>query len=103
MAAGALKAAQESGLSVPRDISIVGYDDIPLSSLLTPSLTTIKQNKDELGSIAVKLLFEEIGGTDHKHKQLLLQPSLIVRGSTAPPIKSAELRPVVDNFKPRTR
>ena len=99
MAAGALKAAQESGLSVPKDISIVGYDDIPLSSLLTPPLTTIKQDKDELGSIAAKLLFEEIGGTDHKHKQYLLQPSLILRGSTAPPANSIEPQSVVDNFK----
>ena len=86
MAAGALQAAHSSGLSVPRDISIVGYDDIPLSSLLSPPLTTIKQNKDELGSIAAKLLFEEIAGTDHKHTQPVLQPSLILRGSTAAPI-----------------
>jgi LacI family transcriptional regulator len=85
MAAGALEAARQCGLSVPKDLSIIGYDDISLSSLLTPPLTTIKQNKDDLGSIAVELLLDEIQGDKHTHQQILLPPTLVVRGSTAPP------------------
>jgi DNA-binding LacI/PurR family transcriptional regulator len=83
MAAGALDAARQYGISVPYDLSIIGYDDIPLSSLLTPPLTTIKQNKDDLGSIAVELLMNEINEDHHIHQQILLPPTLTVRGSTA--------------------
>jgi len=84
MAAGALEAARQCGLQVPEDISIIGYDDIPLVSLLTPPLTTVNQNKEELGSVAVKLLLEEIHEKEHLHRQILIPPALIVRGSTAP-------------------
>lgn len=84
MAAGALEAARQSGLQVPDDLSIIGYDNIPLVSLLTPPLTTVNQNKEELGSIAVKLLLEEILEKDHYHRQILIPPALIVRSSTAP-------------------
>jgi LacI family transcriptional regulator len=82
MAAGALKAARHSGIPVPDELSIIGYDDIPLSSLLTPPLTTIKQNKDELGAIAVQLLLEEIHDQGHIHQQVQIPPTLILRGST---------------------
>jgi LacI family transcriptional regulator len=85
LAAGVLEAARQYGLAVPDDLSIVGYDDIPLISLLSPPLTTIKQNKDELGKIAVELLFSEILEAGHEHQQIRISPSLIIRGSTAPP------------------
>lgn len=82
MAAGALEAARHCGIPVPDELSIIGYDDIPLSALLTPPLTTIKQNKDELGSIAMKLLLEEIHDKGHIHQQVQIPPVLILRGST---------------------
>jgi LacI family transcriptional regulator len=82
MAAGALEAAHHQGISVPGEISIVGYDDIPLSSLLTPPLTTIKQNKDELGAIAMRLLLDEIHDKSHIHQQIQIQPTLVLRDST---------------------
>jgi LacI family transcriptional regulator len=87
MAAGALEAARQSGLCIPGDISIVGYDDIPLCSLLTPPLTTIKQNKEDLGANAVELLLAEIHAKNHLHRQVLIPPSLVVRASTAPPAR----------------
>jgi LacI family transcriptional regulator len=85
MAAGALDAARHCGISVPQELSIVGYDDIPLSSLLTPPLTTIKQNKDALGAIAMQLLLEEIHDPGHSHQQVQIQPTLVLRGSTQSP------------------
>jgi LacI family transcriptional regulator, galactose operon repressor len=89
MAAGALEAAHHQGISVPDELSIVGYDDIPLSSLLTPSITTIKQNKDELGKIAVRLLLDEIHDKGHVHQQIQIQPILVARDSSTSIIKEA--------------
>jgi LacI family transcriptional regulator len=82
MAAGALEAARDQGMAVPRDFSIVGYDDIPLGALLSPPLTTINQDKDGLARAAVELLLDEIQSADHTHRQVLLKPTLVVRGST---------------------
>ncbi len=62
MAIGALKEIQKSGLNVPRDISLIGFDDIPLVSLVTPSLTTIHAPSYEIGVEATKLLMREIEG-----------------------------------------
>jgi LacI family transcriptional regulator len=84
MAAGALEAARSHGISVPDDFSIVGYDDIPLGALLTPPLTTVNQDKDGLARAAVELLLEEMRSSEHMHRQVLLTPALVVRGSTAP-------------------
>lgn len=57
LAIGALRAAEHLGLSVPKDLSIVGFDDIPLASVIRPSLTTIQQPLIEKGAIAAELLF----------------------------------------------
>jgi LacI family transcriptional regulator len=84
MAAGALDAAHEFGIGVPRDMSIVGYDDIPMGALLSPPLTTIVQDKETLARLSVELLLEEIRGGEHQHRQVLLPPALKVRGSTGP-------------------
>jgi DNA-binding LacI/PurR family transcriptional regulator len=83
MAAGALEAARSHGMSVPHDFSIVGYDDIPLGALLSPPLTTVNQDKDGLARTAIELLLDEIQSSEHVHRQVLLKPSLVVRGSTA--------------------
>jgi len=83
MAAGALNAARQQKLQVPEDFSIVGYDDVPLASLTSPALTTVAQDKWALGNVAVELLLEEISSEKHQHSQVVLAPSLVVRGSTA--------------------
>ena len=82
MAAGALEAARSHGIRVPDDFSIVGYDDIPLGALLSPPLTTVNQDKDALARVSVELLLEEIQAPERAHRQVLLTPSLVVRGST---------------------
>lgn len=85
MAAGALDGARHYGLRVPEDFSIVGYDDIPMSALMSPPLTSVVQDKEMLGRLAVELLSEEITAGQHTHRQIILPPRLVVRGSTSVP------------------
>lgn len=82
MALGFMHACRESGLSVPGDISIVGFDDIPESAHFAPPLTTVRQNFAEIGRRAIALLLGELRGeTEMSHDPV--QPELIIRESTA--------------------
>lgn len=60
IALGAIKAMQEQGINVPKDVSIIGFDDIPISSLISPNMTTIRVYTNEMGSLAVKRLIDRI-------------------------------------------
>ncbi len=87
MALGALRAARELGRQIPQDIAMVGFDDIPESAYFHPSLSTVKQDTDELGSRAVKELVHLVEATQQgaeriNPKTVLLQPQLIVRESS---------------------
>jgi len=81
MAFGSMQAIKEKGLRIPEDIGLVGYDDIPFSSLISPSLTTIKLKKQELGVESVKLLFSRINGGRKKTKKVMLDVELQIRES----------------------
>lgn len=81
-AIAALRAAHEAGWSVPSDLSVAGIDDIELSQYTWPSLTTVAQPKAELGTLAV----DAVLGQDRRAGQLL-EGTLIVRESTASPMK----------------
>lgn len=83
MAAGAMKAIKEYGFSIPNDISIIGYDDIPLSDLLTPPLSSVKQDRQKLGQAAIELLTQVINSEIIKPKQITIPPELILRKSTS--------------------
>ena len=83
LAIGAYRALYERGLSIPQDMSIVGFDDIEASAFAAPPLTTIRQPFAEIATTAVKLLFEIINGQQTEAVQIMLQPELIVRESTA--------------------
>jgi DNA-binding LacI/PurR family transcriptional regulator len=83
MALGVLAAARESGLRVPEDLSVVGFDDIGMSRFLTPPLTTVRIEKTTLMAAATDLLIRLIAGEDVKTPPRLI-PTLVVRGSTAP-------------------
>ncbi|MFY4775800.1 LacI family DNA-binding transcriptional regulator [Metabacillus sp. RGM 3146] len=83
MAIGAIKACQNQGLSVPKDISIVGYDDILLASYVTPSLTTVGQKVFDMGYEAADLLIEILEG-EAKQNYRMLETQLIQRESSAP-------------------
>ncbi|MET7362043.1 LacI family DNA-binding transcriptional regulator [Streptomyces sp. NPDC005562] len=82
MALGAVRAARDLGLAVPRDISVVGFDDSPLIAFTDPPLTTIRQPVQAMGQAAVRALLEEIGGTPAPHGEFVFMPELVVRGST---------------------
>ncbi|HZK11484.1 MAG TPA: LacI family DNA-binding transcriptional regulator [Atribacterota bacterium] len=79
MAFGSMQAIKEKGLRIPEDIGLVGYDDIPFSSLISPALTTIRLKKQELGIESVKLLLSHINGNREKPKKIMLDVELQIR------------------------
>ncbi|MBC7517805.1 MAG: LacI family DNA-binding transcriptional regulator [Microbacteriaceae bacterium] len=84
MALGISHAFLNVGLSLPRDVSIVGFDDIPEASYFWPALTTVRQDFAELGRRSIALLLDELQGkSDLDHERIL--PELMVRASTAAP------------------
>jgi LacI family transcriptional regulator len=85
MAVGALRAARERGLSVPDDLSVVGFDDAELAQIVTPALTTVRQPLAELGRTAVSLLMRMIERQSVEALRVELAARLIVRDSTKPP------------------
>ena len=84
MALGAIRAAKRAGLSVPGDLSVVGFDDSAFMSCTEPPLTTVRQPIEAMGRAAVDLLVELIGGNEVGPDELLFEPELVVRGSTGP-------------------
>jgi len=81
VALGAMKAIKESGLSLPRDISLIGYDNIFLCAFLDPPLTTVEQPKYLMGRLAADMLFRMIERGSVAEKSVRLKPQLIIRGS----------------------
>lgn len=84
MALGAIRAVRACGLSVPADVSVVGYDDSALIAFTDPPLTTVRQPVLAMGRAAVQSLIDEIGGSNAPQTEFLFAPELVVRGSTAP-------------------
>jgi LacI family transcriptional regulator len=84
LAIGALRAANDLGLRVPADLSLVGYDDIPLASYLTPRLTTSSKDMVRVGREAAKLLLARIQDPDRPHQRVDIQARFIIRESTGP-------------------
>jgi DNA-binding LacI/PurR family transcriptional regulator len=87
VALGAIKAAQEAGVRVPRDVSVVGFDDIPFASYTVPSLTTLRQPVPAMARLAIEIALRLAAerGTHDDAALYLLEPELIVRQSTAGP------------------
>jgi LacI family transcriptional regulator len=81
---GALRAASDLGLRVPADLSLVGYDDIPLASYLVPRLTTSSKDMARVGREAVKMLLARIREPDRPHQRVDVQARFIIRESTGP-------------------
>jgi LacI family transcriptional regulator len=84
MAIGVLRFALEHGIDVPEDLSIVGVDNIPIGSFVTPRLTTVAQPMADLGRTAAELLLDRIGGMSGGSIQRYLSTELIIRESTGP-------------------
>ncbi len=82
VAMGVLRETQLRGIKVPDDLSIIGYDNIVTSSLVTPSLTTVKQPIRILGITALKMSIDAVENRGTERKQMVFEPELIVRNST---------------------
>ena len=84
-ALGAIAATRKAGLSVPEDVSIVGYDDIELARWISPQLTTVHQPLRKMGESATRLVLGMAEGREPDTLRMDLATRLVVRGSTAPP------------------
>ena len=91
LALGALRTLLRHGVRVPDDIALVGFDDIEDGRYATPTLTTIKPDKEQIGQLAVDLLADRLAGDRSAPRELLARHELVVRESTtghAPPTAS---------------
>ena len=86
-AIGAISAIYEAGLQVPRDISVVGFDDIDISHALNPPLTTVRLSRTEIATRAFFALYSATSRVDGQPAEHQVRPELIARKSTAPPQK----------------
>ena len=84
IALGLYRALEEAGVCVPRDVSIVGFDDMPAAAYYSPALTTVRQDFANLGRVVLETLLEEIGAAEKGGAARALTPALVVRDSTAP-------------------
>jgi len=83
MAIGAMSALQEAGLAIPGDVSVTGFDDIDLASLRQFDLTTVRQERWEIGRRCLQLVRQRAQDSAIKPTRSILEPGLVVRGSTA--------------------
>ncbi len=83
MAIGLMNAARDQGIRIPQDLSVVGFDDIEASALVTPRLTTVRQPRYEMGQRAMAMLLSLLAGEEVQ--DIVLPTELIIRESTAPP------------------
>ncbi len=81
IAAGAIQGLREDNLLVPKDVSIVGFDDIPLANILTPTLTTVRQDSYRIGLEAAEILIKYLNNPKLKSKTITLTTDLIKRDS----------------------
>lgn len=82
MALGAIEACRARKLRVPRDVSVIGYDDSPMMAFTDPALTTVRQAVPAMCSAAVRALLDQLAGRSVPRHEYLFRPELVVRGST---------------------
>ncbi|MBP2705143.1 LacI family DNA-binding transcriptional regulator [Microbispora sp. RL4-1S] len=85
LALGVIRAARRAGLRVPDDVSVVGYDDSALMTCVDPPLTTVRQPIEAMGRAVVEVLVGQMEGAAVATDELLFEPELVVRSSTARP------------------
>lgn len=88
-AIGLIDAFEARGIQVPRDMSVVGFDDIPFARVRRIGLTTVRQPSIRIGELAADLLIEQLEGRDTRpieSIQRLVEPELVIRGTTGPPV-----------------
>jgi DNA-binding LacI/PurR family transcriptional regulator len=94
MALGAVRAVRARGQHVPREVSVVGYDDSMLVAFTDPPLTTVRQSVQAMGAAAVRALLDEIAGAPAPRAEFVFRPELVVRGSTGAAPRQAASRPI---------
>jgi LacI family transcriptional regulator len=85
---GAIRSIRETGLRVPDDISVVGFDDIREAAYHVPSITTIRQPLRQMGEMAARTIVERIEGRKDYPSQIAIEPELVIRESSGPPTNS---------------
>ncbi len=81
-----MESVRDHGLQIPRDISIIGFDDIPQAAHVHPPLTTVRQPLEQMGSIAARMLLEYIAEPDRPVERVELPTRLIIRQSCREPL-----------------
>jgi DNA-binding LacI/PurR family transcriptional regulator len=84
LALGAVRAVRRAGLSVPQDVSVIGYDDSAFMTCTDPPMTTVRQPIDPMGRAVIESLVAQMAGSMPPADELLFEPELVVRGTTAP-------------------
>jgi LacI family transcriptional regulator len=84
LAIGAIRAANDLGLQIPKDVSIASFDDLPLSSYITPRLTTVRRDNKVIGRAMTKMLLERLKNPKRPQQRLELPTEFIIRESTGP-------------------
>ena len=85
LAIGCYDTLAAHGLSCPEDVSIVGFNDMPFVDRLRPPLTTVRVPQREIGTVAADLLLQQLSDPSQPAREILLEPSLVIRASTGPP------------------
>lgn len=84
MALGVIRGARAMGLSIPRDLSVIGFDDSPVNAFMDPPLTSLRQPVADMASVAITALVEQLRTGTHPTTEYLFAPELVVRGTTGP-------------------
>jgi DNA-binding LacI/PurR family transcriptional regulator len=84
-ATGVLDVLRQAGLTVPGDVSVVGYDDSSLARLAHIDLTTVAQDSSTMTTLAVARAVDRIDGVPVEHRECVIPPRLVIRGTTRPP------------------
>jgi LacI family transcriptional regulator len=98
MALGVLRAALEAGVRVPQDLAVAGFDDIEIGQFVYPSLTTIAQQKDEIGLRTIQRIVELISGDEKGPQTILVPPRLITRESSGAQLRESGRQKGSSNF-----
>ena len=84
-AAGVIQGLRDAGVTIPDDVAVVGFDDIPLAAHTEPRLTTVRQPLREMGTAAARMLLSSCDGAPLAQTRQVIPTTLIVRGSSVPP------------------
>jgi LacI family transcriptional regulator len=92
LALGVLQEMTRRDLRVPDDVALIGYDDIEFAAAAAVPLSSVRQPREQLGETAAELMFDELEQPDrHRHRQVMFEPVLVVRGSSSKAVRMREI------------